>query len=87
MGYVNPCRPALLAEVMAARILVGAVPTRQAGLQALAPHLNDERHHNIGMYIERTIILAIGETCRWGGGPDAVDWLLATHTAEINAAT
>jgi hypothetical protein len=76
---------ALWAMCAAARALMGTAPTTYAGLWALEDYLNDDRNSSLIGSIKRAITTDNGFTYTMGGGPGAVDWLIAKRAAEIAA--
>jgi hypothetical protein len=85
-GDWRPTHAALMAIGAAARVLMGTAPTTYAGLRALEDYLNDDSNRSLIGHIERTITTDDRFTYRMGGGPGAVNWLIAKRAAEIDNA-
>jgi hypothetical protein len=79
-----PSQAALLAEVAAAKALIGTAPSTRAGVQALERHLREDSRLAL-YFIERTVTID-GCTSIASGTPEGVDWLIAKRAAEITRA-
>jgi hypothetical protein len=67
------------------KALISTESGTQAGLQALAQHLNHTRYSSTARYIRREVTYA-GRRVTITGGDEGVAWLLAGHRERLRAA-
>jgi hypothetical protein len=81
-----PMQAALLADCAAGNALIETAPNTRAGLRALDDHLRKDRNRNALWFVKRPILDGLdGRHLGFIAStePEAVDWLIAKHAAEI----